>query len=127
MGIFTQDYVEAYVRELSGDHAFTEAGRWFDGRVAFVCDRDLFWIEVKGGRVSDFGLGMSPSSSFTLSGSEDAWRELFSPETVNGTINRLLRQGKIRIEGDLVRVMFYWKMVFTMTEAGDRVPLPGAA
>lgn len=126
MSIFTQEYLDSYVRELNGDRAFKDAARWFVGRVAYVCGADSLWLELKNGEIAASGLGPRQDATFTLSADRVGWRELFSPETVNGTISRLYRQGKVQIDGDMVQAIFFWKMVFAMTEAGDRVPLAAA-
>jgi hypothetical protein len=122
MTLFSQHWLDAYVDELAADRDFPEAARWFNGRVALRCGDEGAWFEIAGGRVVQAGLGHTPAALFTLSGSEAAWQELFSPRTVNGTINRLFRHGKIHIDGDMVQVMFFWKMLFWLTEVGDRVP-----
>lgn len=123
---FDQAWVDAYAHELRRDDDFTAAARWFDGVVEYACGDDRAWIEIHRGNVTAAETGAHPEVTIRIVGAQAGWRELFDPTVVNSAINRLWRQGKVEIEGDLVQAMKSWLMIYWMTEAGDRVPLPAA-
>ena len=125
--VFDETWLDAYVEELRRDDDFTAAARWFDGVVEFACGDGRAWIEIHRGSVTASGTGGHPEVTVRITGDEAGWRELFDPSVVNSAINRLWRQGKLELEGDLVQAMKFWLMIYWMTEAGDRVPLPVAS
>jgi hypothetical protein len=119
---FDDAWCRAYVTELNQDLDFAEAARWFDGVVAYRCGQEYAWFEIHRGGVRDAGTVRQGDPDIELVGQEESFRELFSADVVNGAINRLWRQGKIDVQGNLVQAMKFWLMIYWLTEAGDRVP-----
>jgi hypothetical protein len=71
-------------------------------------------ISPSGTRVTPADIGTR--ADFGVSGSPGAWEELFRAPRVS--LAQLVRQGALRLEGDTVQAMFWWKALFLIAESG---------
>ncbi len=98
------------------DPEFRDAARWFRGTVGWQVDERGFSLRIDHGQVQDVTPGCQ-GARFSMAGQQESWEELMAV----GTINRLFRQKKIKILGDKVAAMRYWKILWYLTEIGRKM------
>jgi len=100
------------LKERANSNAeFQKAARWFRGAIGWRIMNDGYRLVISEGQIKTVESGLG-GTVFTMSGNLEDWRELLA----KGTINRLFRQQRIRIEGDKIEAMRYWKILWHLTE-----------
>lgn len=110
------EWFERLGERVNLDPEFRDAARWFQGTVAWQVDDREFSLKIDNGQVQSVEPG-SKGARFSLAGKQESWEELMAL----GTINRLFRQKKIKILGDKVAAMRYWKILWYLTEIGRKM------
>jgi len=90
---------------------FQKAAKWFDGAIGWKISGEAHTFTVSRGLIRAIEPGLK-NPIFAVVGDPEGWNELFA----KGTINRLFRQNKLKIEGNRVEAMRYWKILWYLTE-----------
>jgi hypothetical protein len=125
--LFTHAWASDIVELLRYDETFRNTARWLCGTVRMMSDGRCVWFRFADGGIVSIGAGMPTEFIFGLRADHAGWLELLTGG--NASLNKLVRQGRISMDGDRVALMRSWKLVFLMTEAarqiagGDRCPM----
>jgi len=110
------DWFRELKERANGDKDFQAAARWFKGNIGWRINEETYSLGFSEGRIDTVESGPK-DSLFMMAGDLEDWNELLA----KGTINRLFRQNKIRIEGDKVEAMRYWKVLWYLTEVARSI------
>jgi hypothetical protein len=95
---------------------FQKAAKWFRGTIGWRILDEGYRFVISEGQVKAIEPGLE-GAVFTVAGGIEEWKELLT----KGTLNRLFRQNRIRIDGDRVEAMRYWKVLWYLTEVGRSI------
>ena len=95
---------------------FQKAAKWFKGAIGWKILDEAYSFTLSEGQIKAVEPGLK-GTAFDVVGDLEDWNELMT----KGTINRLFRQNRIRLEGDKVEAMRYWKILWYLTEIAREV------
>jgi hypothetical protein len=95
---------------------FQKAAKWFKGAIGWRIMDDAYSFTISQGQIKSIEPGLK-DTVFNVVGDMEEWDELMT----KGTINRLFRQNRIRLEGNKVEAMRYWKILWYLTEIAREV------
>ncbi len=103
-------------KEANGNKDFQKAARWFKGAIGWKIREDTYRFTISESQIKSIEPGLK-DTVFNVVGDMEEWDELMT----KGTINRLFRQNRIRLEGNKVEAMRYWKILWYLTEIAREV------
>jgi hypothetical protein len=116
--LLTQAWASDVVELLRHDERFRREASTFSGNVRLASDRRCVWFRFEGGGIASIGADASADFRCGLRADQAGWRELLTAD--GASLNKLLRQGRIFLDGDEVAALRSWKLLFLMAEAGRR-------
>lgn len=101
--------IERLQELVNADAALVRRGRWFSADMLMEIGDERHLVEIREGRIvriERFGLLAMPYD-FAIRASADAWTEFWKPvpKPRHHDMMALIREGKMRIEGDLDLMM----------------------
>ena len=112
--------IESLQELVNADAALVHRGRWLSADMMVEIGEDRYLVAIREGRierVEPFGLLAMPYE-FAIRADADAWAEFWKPvpKPRHHDVMALIREGKMRIEGDLEKMMAHFLTLKLMLE-----------
>lgn len=103
------DMIDKLADLVNADAALVRRGRWFTADMLLEIGDDCHHVEIRNGRINritPFDLLAMPYD-FAIRASAETWAEFWQPipKPRHHDIMALIREGKMRIEGDLDKML----------------------
>ncbi len=97
--------IEALAEHVNGNPALVRRGRWTDAVMLLGIGDDDWLVTIRAGRIDKIAREEWAVSAwdFAIRGTADAWEKFWSdpPPPRHHDISALVREGKMRLEGDI--------------------------
>lgn len=111
---------------VNADAALVRRGRWLSADMMLEIGDARHLVKIREGRITEIAALplLAMPFDFAVIGTEEAWREFWQPvpKPRHHDIMALIREGKMRIEGDLEKMMAHFLTLKMMLE---KPRLPG--
>ena len=112
--------IERLQELVNGDEALVRRGRWLTADMMLEIGDQRHLVKIRDGRIADISLLplLAIPFDFAIIGTEEAWGEFWQPvpKPRHHDIMALIREGKMRIEGDLEKMMAHFLTLKMMLE-----------
>ena len=120
------DWIKKLQDGVNADTALVRRGQWLSADMMLEIGDERHLVKIREGRITDFvplALLAMPFD-FALIGTDEAWSEFWQPvpKPRHHDIIALIREGKMRIEGDLEKMMAHFLTLKLMLEK-PRLPV----
>ena len=101
--------IEKLVELVNADEALVHRARWMNADMLLVIGDAAYLLEIRDGRIVAWGLADRYLSAFdfAIHGTAEAWTEFWQPvpKPRHHDIIALMREGKMRIDGNVAMAM----------------------
>lgn len=121
-----RDWIKRLQDRVNADAALVRRGQWLSADMMLEIGDARHLVRIREGRITEYvplPLLAMPFD-FAIIGTEEAWHEFWQPvpKPCHHDIIALIREGKMRIEGDLEKMMAHFLTLKMMLE---KPRLPG--
>ncbi len=115
-----EDMLQELQKLVNADAALVRRGQWLSANMMLEIGDARYLLRIREGRIADVSSLplLAIPFDFAVIGTEEAWREFWKPvpKPRHHDIMALIREGKMRIEGDLERMMAHFLTLKMMLE-----------
>lgn len=115
-----RDWIEELQQRVNADAALVRRGRWLSADMMLEIGDERHLVRIREGAITGFvSLPLlAMPFDFAIIGTEEAWNEFWQPvpKPRHHDIMALIREGKMRIEGDLEKMMAHFLTLKMMLE-----------